>query len=296
MSTRIALRVLCAAAAVWATSAGAQQTSKTYGPTRTDYSVSLDRMFAAGEHFRLAPEPLRSYTDARKWYEMAANAGDRRSMALLGWLYRTANGVEQNDAKARHWYARAYDEGYRDAWLQYGLGLLTLHGRGGARDEVAGHTFMVAAAALGYAPAMYHVAWNFEEGRGVRTDYERARRWYEVAASAGNPEAMTRLAHIYHKGRGVKQDLGEARRWYDRAAAAGQSDAMYNLGVMAESGEGMRRDTASAAGWYAKAAAIGHAEAGAALGALGYAKAAVAPAKPRLGDRTAAVTAKPGGA
>jgi TPR repeat protein len=68
-------------------------------------------MFAAGEHFRLAPEPQRSYADARKWYEMAANAGDRRSMDLLGWLYRTGHGVAQSDATARLWYARAYEEG-----------------------------------------------------------------------------------------------------------------------------------------------------------------------------------------
>jgi len=258
---------LCAAAVVWATTAMAQGT-QTYGPTRADYQASLDRLYAAGEHFRTAGGSPRAMEEARKWYEIAAAAGDPRAMAMLGWQHRTGNGAPQDLAAARYWYSHAVARGHREPWVQYGLGWLMLHGQGGAKDELAGHALIVEAAQKGYALAQFHAGWNCEEGRGTPVNYEQARRWYEVAAAAGNSEAMARLAHLYHKGRGVRQDFSEAARWYKRAAYLGQPDAMFNLGVMAEQGDGEQRDILVATRWFAQAAIRGHAEAMVAVGLL----------------------------
>lgn len=236
-----------------------------YGPTENQYRVGLNQMFAVAEHLRLGGGDVQQ---AARWYHRAADAGDARAMAMLGWLHRTGTGVTQDYGLARGWYAKAYAEGYREPWVVYGLGWLTLHGVGGDRSETEGHDLILAAARDGYAGAMYHAGWNFEEGRGAQRDYETARRWYERAAAAGNAEAMTRLANLYYKGRGVRQDFGEAYRHYRQAAAAGQADAMYNLGLMAQQGIGIKSDAVVAARWFAEAAVAGHAEARVALGRL----------------------------
>lgn len=156
-----------------------------------------------------------------------------------------------------------------------------------------------AQAAAGDGVAMTTLGKMYEEGTGVRMDYEQARRWYEKAASAGDGDGMSRLGLMYGKGRGVRQDMVEAFRWYLKGAEAGSSkamynvgasyhlgqgvridyeqarrwyekalsasdhpSAMYNLGVLYSNGYGVRRDLAEAVRWYKKAAALGHEKAG----------------------------------
>lgn len=51
------------------------------------------------------------------------------------------------------------------------------------------------------------------------------------AASEGVPEAQVNLANIYDEGDGVKRDFEKARHWYKRAIKNGASEAAYNLGV-----------------------------------------------------------------
>jgi TPR repeat protein len=51
------------------------------------------------------------------------------------------------------------------------------------------------------------------------------------AASEGVPEAQVNLANIYDEGDGVKRDFEKARYWYKRAIKHGAPEAAYNLGV-----------------------------------------------------------------
>ena len=66
----------------------------------------------------------------------------------------------------------------------------------------------------------------FESGERTRSI-----RLFLKAASEGVPEAQVNLANIYDEGDGVKPDFEKARCWYKRAIKHGAPEAAYNLGV-----------------------------------------------------------------
>jgi TPR repeat protein len=51
------------------------------------------------------------------------------------------------------------------------------------------------------------------------------------AASMGNVEAQVNLANIYDEGDGIKSNFDKARYWYKRAISAGSPEGAYNLGM-----------------------------------------------------------------
>ena len=61
---------------------------------------------------------------------------------------------------------------------------------------------------------MHNLGLYYEDGKGLKQDYEESLRWYRRAADLGNTEAMTNLAILYKDGRGVEQDYSEAHRWW----------------------------------------------------------------------------------
>ncbi|WP_238544422.1 hypothetical protein [Avibacterium paragallinarum] len=46
----------------------------------------------------------------------------------------------------------------------------------------------------------------FNEGMGVKQDFQQAAKWYAKAAEQGVAEAQFSLANAYHEGKGGKQD------------------------------------------------------------------------------------------
>jgi TPR repeat protein len=66
----------------------------------------------------------------------------------------------------------------------------------------------------------------FESG-----ERRRSIKLFLKAASMGNVEAQVNLANIYDDGDGVRSDFNKARRWYKQAISSGSLEAAYNLGV-----------------------------------------------------------------
>jgi hypothetical protein len=62
---------------------------------------------------------------------------------------------------------------------------------------------------------------------------------FEKLAKAGDAKAMTTLGLIYQQGEGVKQDYERAYEWYLKAMAKGDGDAFNNIGVMFRDGLGV---------------------------------------------------------
>ena len=80
-------------------------------------------------------------------------------------------------------------------------------------------------------------------------------KWYQRAAEQGYAVAQNNLGQMYDNGQGVRQDYQEALKWYRRAAEQGIASAQNNLGLMYENGRGVRRDFIRAHMWYTVAAA-----------------------------------------
>ena len=75
----------------------------------------------------------------------AAERGDARAQAKLGFLYATGRNVPQNNTLACYWYRRGAEQGNPVA--QHLLGLMYDKGMGVATDHVAAHIWLNLAAA-----------------------------------------------------------------------------------------------------------------------------------------------------
>jgi TPR repeat protein len=154
---------------------------------------------------------FQDYTEAAKWYRIAANAdawgwtvsARAAAMANLGRVYAYARGVPQNYPEAVKWYERALDAGSTAA--SYGLGLL------------------------------------YEHGNGVAQDSKRAIELYYFAAPV-NHEARQRLFLLYERDLPLPQDDAGAIEWYRTAAQNGDARAMAGLGLRYKFGMGVERD------------------------------------------------------
>ncbi len=84
------------------------------------------------------------YTEALKWFRLAAEQGFDRAQYILGVMYSDGLGVPQDDVEAVKWDRLAVEQGYAPA--QYNLGLMYLLGRGVSQDYVQAHMWFNLAA------------------------------------------------------------------------------------------------------------------------------------------------------
>lgn len=117
----------------------------------------------------------RDYTTAYYFWRPLAEQGDAIAQFLVGEMYLSGAGVEQDDVEALRWLRRAADKNDADAQFEVG--------------------------------AMYH------NGRGKERNVYEAVRWYRLAAENGEARAQTNLGAMYDEGEGVPQDYSAAMRW-----------------------------------------------------------------------------------
>lgn len=135
----------------------------------------------------LAAAAAQQWTEALREFRPLAEEGDANAAVNLGNLYMRGLGVEQDYARAYHWYDKAARQG-----------------------NVAGQ------AKLGL---MHYY------GLGVKEDHAAAAEWFLKAAEQGDPEAALVLGELYNKGDGVTRQAAEAYLWYSVAADLGKKDA-----------------------------------------------------------------------
>src|SRR4029077_14706093 len=85
------------------------------------------------------------YPRAVKRIGPAAERGDPRAQAYLGFMYQYGRGVAQNYRLAYYWYRRGAEQG--NASAQHLLGLLYDKGQGTPTDHVLAHMWLSLAAA-----------------------------------------------------------------------------------------------------------------------------------------------------
>ncbi|MFC4174405.1 hypothetical protein ACFOYU_20535 [Microvirga sp. GCM10011540] len=148
-----------------------------------------------------------------------------------------------------------------DAAAIYEIASQASEGRGLSHDPIlAAHLFERSAQA-GYAPAQERLAMLYEKGVGVLRDTKLAATWYERAAQGGNVRAMHNLATLLASGANGRPDYPAALRWYREAAESGVRDSQFNLGVLLARGIGTSTDLVGAFKWFSLAAAQSDTEA-----------------------------------
>jgi TPR repeat protein len=137
--------------------------------------------FKLGEIYDNGQGVTRSYTEAAKWYGLAAAQGNASAQFYLGAMYNLGQGIPQDYAKAIKWWRLAAAQGDDNA--QFNLG------------------------------QMYNL------GQGVPQDYAEALKWYRLAAAQGSATAQTILGEMYAEGHGVPQDYVQSHMWFNLSAA-----------------------------------------------------------------------------
>ncbi|MEI6596406.1 MAG: hypothetical protein WCO28_12650, partial [Bacteroidota bacterium] len=123
------------------------------------------------------------YTQAKFWYQKAADLGSTNGMINLGFLYDKGLGVTQDYTQAKFWYQKAADLGNSKAMVNLGI--------------------------------FYHL------GRGVTQDYTQAKFWYQKAADLGDTSARTNLGKIYNIEKGVTKDHTQSKYFIGQETMGG---------------------------------------------------------------------------
>jgi TPR repeat protein len=101
------------------------------------------------------------------------------------------------------------------------LGFVYTSGRGVDQDEAASFKWYLKAAQQGLADAQYAVSYAYSNGVGVAPDQTEAIKWLQKAAEQNHAESLFNLGNVYANGDGVAKDQLKAIDWYCKAAQAG---------------------------------------------------------------------------
>jgi TPR repeat protein len=158
--------------------------------------------------------------DAINWYLKAAEQGDARAQAQLGFIYDKAEADEEGVA----WYRKSADQGHPDGL--HGLARMYGSGEGVDKDMAMSMSLFEQAAAKNHLASVLVLAGTYETGGdGVSVDLAQAAKYWKQAGELGDQRAMMRLANAYRRGElGLPVDEQEAQRWQERLDVASSPD------------------------------------------------------------------------
>jgi S1-C subfamily serine protease len=120
------------------------------------------------------------FSQARKWYELAASHGNAVAEFNLGFAYEHGQGTPINLAEALHWYQAAAD--HNNPGGKMALGIMYQNGKGVPQDDAEALRWYRASAIQGWAPAQLTLASFYSEGgHGVEPDDGLAYEWASLA-------------------------------------------------------------------------------------------------------------------
>jgi TPR repeat protein len=214
----------------------------------------LARAAAAGHARSIAALTMQANADpavARQNMEAlirSAEKGDRESMVLLSFAYRTGQGIDKNEQQAIKWLTAALAPGEERVRAQLFLARKLLNGENTPRDEAGARALLEEIVRGGDASA------TFELGRLLlspnHTDKaERARglMLLQKAASSGNAAAMLALAEQADDE--LRSTGRTALDWKRAAAETGSSRAAIALAAFV-------KDPSEASAWIARAESL----------------------------------------
>lgn len=163
-------------------------------------------------------------TALRAW-KQAADAGNPKAQANVGYMYERGFGVPQSYVEALRWYRMAAAGGAAEG--MYNIGTLYYYGYGVERNPREAANWFRQAAKKQLPEAQYLLALMYSEGEGVPRSAQEALRWWVAAAKQGHLSSQLMAAHTYLSGDATRgePDLLKAFVWGEIAAARGNQDA-----------------------------------------------------------------------
>ncbi len=161
-----------------------------------------------------------------------AASGVAWAQSFLGDSFRVGRGVTQNFTEAAKWYQLAAEQGHDNA--QFNLGVLTHNGEGVLQDFAEAAKWYRLAAEQGHDGAQQNLGAMYSDGRGVVQDYAEAVKWYRLAAAQGRAGAQYNLGLMHGRGHGVAKDFKKAYVWFNLAAANGYGGSVRLRDIVAK--------------------------------------------------------------
>ncbi|HTV31053.1 MAG TPA: protein kinase [Xanthobacteraceae bacterium] len=195
-----------------------------------------DAEYLLGLIFEYGLNGEKDETQARQFYQQAAEQGNASAAFNLARQYEAGIGGEKSIEEAFRWYKKAAEEGDLDA--QNSLGYFYLAGKGTDRSDTDAVYWFRSAAEKGFAKAQKNLADMYYQGRGVpQADKAEAFKWYKRAADQNDAAAEYAVASYYEYGLPPKQrDYDAAADWYRKAAAHGSKLAQAALDALQSKG------------------------------------------------------------
>lgn len=247
-----------------------------------------EAQFNWSDLIREAPvgEPSARLRERMRWLESAAEAGCVEACGQLAVTFWQGQDCARDPVKAAHWAQRALAI-MDQPEAHHVLGCLYLSGEGVEQDEVRAWNHLEQAgdesslvslrdeATADNEESAFELGCLFLGTSTTPCDLTRARTWLQRAASlghdeglqlsqllaaadAGDPDEADRLGRWLLTHASGKQRLVQAARLFETAAEAGNAEAMVTLARIYQEGKAMPRDLASAFAWVQRAAASGH--------------------------------------
>ena len=120
------------------------------------------------------------FTEALKWFQIAAEQDIAESQFSLGFAYYNGDGVNQDFKEAVKWFQIAAAQDH--AMAQHCLSIMYSEGTGVSHNREMAWRLTFAAAQQGFAAAQANLGKNFANGQEkIVQDNEEAYRWYSLA-------------------------------------------------------------------------------------------------------------------
>jgi TPR repeat protein len=248
--------------------------------TRVESQANLEAALSAYQN--------RKYDSALSLGKTAARAGSSDAAVLVGHILRKGESATPNYTEARRWYDMAAAKGHPDALVA--LGEMGIRQQGGVTSTDA-ISYLSRAADAGRTDAMRALADMYRMGKGTKTDPKQAQYWlekagqsfdfkgmkalgdslfetdpkaalkaYEKAASAGDIEAAYIAGVMYAENFDIRPDEQKSADWLRIAAEGGHPAAMADYGLLVYQGVATRQSEKEAAAWFQKSAQKGDSE------------------------------------
>lgn len=127
-------------------------------------------------------------------YLPEAIAGSVTAQIMIGWMYHSGSGVNQNLEEAERWYKKAAETNSPEG--QFYLGTL-YRSKGKYLQAIE---WLEKAADQKYAPALYRLGKMYDNGEGANKNHDKAYGYFEEAAKMGHVFAQREVAVKMIKG------------------------------------------------------------------------------------------------
>lgn len=191
-----------------------------------------------------------NYTEALKWYTLAANGGDVNAMGQTAYMYYTGKGTEENHSMAFAWWKKAAIAG--DIKSQRMIAIVYRKGDGTEKNlaEAFYWAKKVAEDKQAQNDDFFNLGLFFYTGNGCTKNFNEAIRWFKKAADSGYTKAYTALGAAYED----QKKYSESNKYYKMAYEKGDKSAATLLGWSYYMGEGVKQNYGEAYKYFKDAA------------------------------------------